>query len=151
MLAHPREELALVPKRLFHTFKHDHYALPLTTRTQVDPASGARRTELRPTKSLLGLARLADAYFFALVLFAAVGATRVFSRAARPGLVVPLGVLFFLAAHGIVFWGDVRFHAPFVPMLAILAAVAVDGRSRPWAIAGPRPGGQRAGGSGEPS
>jgi 4-amino-4-deoxy-L-arabinose transferase-like glycosyltransferase len=141
MLAHPREELALVPKRLFHTFKHDHYALPLTTRTEVDAATGARRTQLRSAKSLLGLARLADAYFFGLVLFAAVGATRVFSRAARPALAVPTSVLFFLVAHGIVFWGDVRFHAPFLPMLAVLAAVAVDGRVRPWAL-------QRGSGSG---
>jgi hypothetical protein len=85
-------------------------------------------------RSLLGLARFADAAFFALVLLAALGATRVFSRGARAGLVVPLCVLFFLAAHGVLFWGDVRFHAPFVPMLAILAAVAIDGRRRPWAI-----------------
>lgn len=133
-LAHPREELALVPKRLFHTLKHDHYALPLTTRTRVDPASGERRTELRPPKSLLGFARLADAYFLGLLLFAALGATRVFSRPARGALVVPFGVLFLLVAHGVVFWGDVRFHAPFVPLLAILAGVAVDGRRRPWAL-----------------
>jgi 4-amino-4-deoxy-L-arabinose transferase-like glycosyltransferase len=145
MLSHPREELRLVPRRLFHTFKHDHYALQLTTRTRVDPATGERRTQLRwglgpggtaltNPRSLLGLARFADAAFFALVLFAALGATRVFSRGARAGLVVPGSLLFFLAAHGVLFWGDVRFHAPFVPMLAILAAVAIDGRRRPWAI-----------------
>src|SRR5262245_52800957 len=158
MLSHPGEELALVPKRLFHTLKHDHYALPLTTRTRVDLASGARVTELRPRKSLLGLARLADLYFFGLLLLAAIGATRVFSRAARGALVVPLGVLFLLVAHGVVFWGDVRFHAPFVPLFAILAGVAVDGRRRPWAIAagdpaalpaGPAPA-QRGGGGGGP-
>jgi 4-amino-4-deoxy-L-arabinose transferase-like glycosyltransferase len=135
MLANPGEELALVPKRLFHTLKHDHYALPLTTRTRVDPATGERRTELRPPKSLLGLARLADVYFVGLLLLAAIGATRVFSRAARGAIVVPLGALFLLVAHGVVFWGDVRFHAPFVPLFAILAGVAVDGRRRPWAIA----------------
>jgi hypothetical protein len=97
-------------------------------------------------------------YFLGLLFLAAIGSTRVFSRAARGAIVVPLGALFLLIAHGLVFWGDVRFHAPFVPLFAILAGVAVDGRRRPWAIApgdpaapAPLPPGQRAGSAGAAS
>jgi 4-amino-4-deoxy-L-arabinose transferase-like glycosyltransferase len=134
LLTHPRHELSLVPKRIFHLFRHGHYALEHSTVLGVDKKTGRQRVRVRLPREYRRLARFTDVFFFLLLGFALLGTTRVFSRAARAGLIVPLTPLFFVMAHGILFWGDPRFHAGFVPMLAILAAVAVDGRRRPWTI-----------------
>jgi hypothetical protein len=137
MLTHPGRELALVPKRLYHLFRDDHFALRFSTVRYRGEESGAWHRRRRTRQEIEKAARLADLCFFGVLTLAVLGLTRVFTPAARRGLVVPLTPLFFVFAHGVVFWGDPRFHAPFVPMLAILAAVALDGRARPWPIQAP--------------
>jgi 4-amino-4-deoxy-L-arabinose transferase-like glycosyltransferase len=133
-LTHPRRELLLVPLRLYHLLRNDHHALRHATVRERDPETGELRSRIRRGQETARLAAFADAWFFGVLTLAALGATRAFSPAARAGLLVPATPLFFLAIHAIVFWGDPRFHAPFVPMLALLAALAVDGRRRPWAL-----------------
>ena len=47
--------------------------------------------------------------------------------AASPSaLVLPLTVAYVTVLHGVVFFGDPRYHAPLVPVFSILAAVGLD-------------------------
>jgi 4-amino-4-deoxy-L-arabinose transferase-like glycosyltransferase len=134
MLTHPRHELALIPKRLAHLFRHDHYAFRFSTVERSNPKTGARYYRLRPRHEQRKTRRLADGFFFCVLALAAAGLTRVSSRPMSAGLVVPLTPLFFAFAQGVLFWGDARFHAPFVPTLVLLAAVVPGRGLRPWRI-----------------
>jgi len=80
------------------------------------------------------LSGVANAYFSTLLLFALLGFTRTLAWDARTTAIVPLTFLYFNLLHGVVLFGHPRFHAVFLPLLAILAAVGIDGRRRPWRL-----------------
>lgn len=134
LLTHPRRELELIPKRLVALFYHDHYAYRFSTIERTKRGTAGRTYRLRPKRQQRVVREIADAYFFALLALAALGLTRVSSRAWSAGLVVPFTPLFFVLAHGLLFWGDPRFHAPFLPCLALLAAATLAGGRSPWRL-----------------
>jgi 4-amino-4-deoxy-L-arabinose transferase-like glycosyltransferase len=130
-ISHPVEELILAPQRLYHLFAGDDFSVRLSQRAFERPDGiWSQKVNMRFT----GLAMLANAYFAILTVFALLGFTRVWSRVSRHAVAIPLVVLVFVLMHTFVFLGGMRFHLPFVPLLAILAAVAVDGRRRPWPL-----------------
>jgi 4-amino-4-deoxy-L-arabinose transferase-like glycosyltransferase len=130
-ISHPVEELILAPQRLYHLFAGDDFSVRLSQRAFERPdGASPRRLEMQFT----GMAMLANAYFAILTVFALLGFTRVWSRGNRHAVAIPLAVLVFVLMHTFVFIGGMRFHSPFVPLLAILAAVGVDGRRRPWPL-----------------
>ncbi len=110
IVTHPRQELGLVPRRIYYLYAHDHYALL--------PGS------LSPRRHVL-LVRYADAYFFATVVLALVGLVAAFPLASPSALVLPLTIAYITFMHGVLFFGDPRYHAPLVPVFSILAAVGL--------------------------
>ncbi len=129
MLTHPKEELEQMPLRFYHLFRADHYALRNATVKEPDPILGGYGTKgvrLKRPDEYFELARFADHYFFALSGLAGLGLLLAFTPAWRRDHLVPLTLIFFVGMHTTLFWGDPRFHAPFVPMLCILAALTLE-------------------------
>lgn len=91
-------------------YAHDHYAL-------LPGSLSARRHVLA--------VRYADAYFFASVALALVGLVAAFPLASPSALVLPLAIAYVTLMHGVLFFGDPRYHAPLVPVFSILAAVGL--------------------------
>ena len=71
------------------------------------------------------LALLADVPFYAVLVLALAGARRAFSRRRPAALILPMSAIYITLLHGALFAGDPRFHAPLLPVLAILAASAL--------------------------
>jgi 4-amino-4-deoxy-L-arabinose transferase-like glycosyltransferase len=130
-ISHPVEELILAPQRLYHLFAGDDFAVGLSQRAFEQPDG---RLSRRLNMKFTGLSMLANVYFAILTVLALLGFTRVWSRASRHAVAVPFAVLVFVLMHTFVLIGGMRFHVPFVPLLAILAAVGLDGRRRPWPL-----------------
>jgi 4-amino-4-deoxy-L-arabinose transferase-like glycosyltransferase len=121
LLTHPRHELTLIPKRIYYLYEHDHYALI--------PATPPRRLRLGgepvgPNLDTL-FARVADVYYFAVVLLALVGVRRAARGADVSARVLLLAIAYFTLLHGVLFFGDARYHAPLVPVFCVLAALGV--------------------------
>lgn len=122
MFTHPVRELELIPRRLYHLYADDHAALNGYRAAFVGEAGARRESSWKRT-----WAALADAYFHALLAFAALGLVPALGPAARArAAILPISVLYFNAVHAVVIFGIPRFHASFLPLLAILAALGVD-------------------------
>lgn len=111
MLTHPLDELRLIPQRIAALYAHDHFAFFVLG--HMDPRSGARWT------------RVADAFFHAMLALACVGAWLSVAGSRSSFWVVPLAVAYFNVLHAFLLAGSARYHAPMVPLLAILAALAL--------------------------
>lgn len=127
---HPKHELSLVPRRLFHLFAHDHWALDQLRRKVPDPATGATRHEVVGAAWDHRFARVADVYFYALLTLALAGLVLSLTSWRPRRWLLPLAFAYFQVLHGVIFIGAARFHAPLVPILAVLASVAVAGVMR---------------------
>jgi 4-amino-4-deoxy-L-arabinose transferase-like glycosyltransferase len=119
LLTHPRHELTLIPKRIYYLYEHDHHALI--------PATPPRRLRLGgepvgPNLDTL-MAAVADLYYFAVVLFALVGLPRAARAADVSAWVLLLSIAYYTLLHGVLFFGDARYHAPLVPVFCVLAAL----------------------------
>ena len=125
MLTHPLRELSLVPKRLYHLYRDDHWAFLWLGKVHQDPVSSKRRREAMSARWEARWTAIADVYFFVILALSTLGFVMALAPSRRRGVVVPLSVAYFNIAHGIVFYGVPRFHAPFVPLLSILAALAI--------------------------
>lgn len=119
---YPRRELTLMPRRLYHLYKHDHAALPWMT---PKPEPGRKKPPIFGPRSDRALSLLADAAFFAVLALAVAGAWRSFARHRPAALVLPLSVAYVTLLHVVLFAGDPRFHAALLPAFSILAASAL--------------------------
>jgi hypothetical protein len=119
---HPLRELALIPRRIYHLYEHDHAALPWMT---PQPEPGRKKPPVFGPRLDRALSLLADGAFFAVLALALVGARRSFSRRRPAALVLPLSVAYITLLHGVLFAGDPRFHAALLPALSLLAASAL--------------------------
>jgi hypothetical protein len=121
---HPDREALQILRRLRLIFGNDNDGLYAVERGTNNPfLPGLLRTSLR---------RLADGWFFVLLVAAAVGlvrlsVTRGCRRPAGIFVVLPLATFTAIAA---LLWGTPRFHQPAIPFLAALAAIAVTGPQR---------------------
>jgi len=125
MLTHPLQELSLVPKRLYHLYRDDHWAFLWLGKVHRDPVSSKRRREAMSERWEARWTAIADVYFFAILALATLGFVMALAPSRRRGVVVPLSVAYFNVVHVILFCGAPRFHSPFVPLLSILAALAI--------------------------
>jgi 4-amino-4-deoxy-L-arabinose transferase-like glycosyltransferase len=141
ILAHPGRELALVPQRWRELFRHGHAGLDWSRPRR---APGTRAPEAgAPPRALLGeradvaVERVADLTFYALLLFAALGVPGALAQGSAAAKALPLAVAYLLFFHGVILYGEPRYHAPLLPVLAVLAArgLASLRRARPAPLA----------------
>jgi 4-amino-4-deoxy-L-arabinose transferase-like glycosyltransferase len=123
-LTHPWHELTLIPRRIGYLYEHDHQALVPTTPPRRLSVAGK---PMGPDLDALA-ARVADVYFFGVLLLALAGLPRVLRAADGTAWVLPLTVAYFMLLHGVLFFGEPRYHAPLVPIFSILAAGVVGRR-----------------------
>jgi 4-amino-4-deoxy-L-arabinose transferase-like glycosyltransferase len=115
-LSHPGQELALPPKKLFWLYSHDAEALLWNEGHGGQPfLSGAEEF------LLLGLS---NGYYYIVMGFFVLGAARWFSWR-EPGRVLLISLVAYWTLAHVVFFGDPRFHAPIMPIVALLAAVPI--------------------------
>jgi 4-amino-4-deoxy-L-arabinose transferase-like glycosyltransferase len=140
-LTHPLEELSLIPRRLYWLYAGDHSGLVYYEKAyRDDPKTGKKVPGTAHTRWYRTWAWVADSYFQVLLLLALAGFTRTLSPRARRTAIVPLTFLYFNFLHGVLFAGTPRFHAAFLPLVVILAAVGIEGRRRPWRLEDRTPG-----------
>jgi 4-amino-4-deoxy-L-arabinose transferase-like glycosyltransferase len=134
-LAHPGKELREIPRRLQRLYADDVASFGMARKRHVDP-SGAGRILRQTTAAAAFLHWLANAWFAVMLVLALAGFVRAWSPASGPAFVVPLTFLYFNLLFVVLFYGEPRYHAAMVPSMAVLAALAVDGRVRPWRLRG---------------
>jgi hypothetical protein len=120
MLTHPLEELRLWPERFRRLYRSGHW--PFFWLGEI-AERGKRRLMAEPWQSRLS--RIANVYFHGVVALAAVGFVLALLPGQRTGLAVPMLLLYFHLLYVVLFYGSPRLHAPFVPLLAILAALTL--------------------------
>jgi hypothetical protein len=116
---HPGRELSLIPRRLVNLYAHDHAALPWLT---PKPAPGRKKPPIFGPRRDRALAFAADWTFYALLLLALVAIPRTLDHKRPAAWILPGSLAYVTLLHGVLFAGDPRFHAPIVPLLALLAA-----------------------------
>jgi 4-amino-4-deoxy-L-arabinose transferase-like glycosyltransferase len=119
---HPGRELSLVPRRLVNLYAHDHAALPWLT---PKPAAGAKKPAIFGPSRDRALAFAADWSFFALFGLALLALPRTLIRQRPAAWILPGSLAYVTLLHGMLFAGDPRFHAPLMPLLALLAAASL--------------------------
>jgi 4-amino-4-deoxy-L-arabinose transferase-like glycosyltransferase len=122
--ADPLRQFRLVPQRTFWTFKDDHDALGAVQSYGDDPFIPYHRGEL--------LGQVADAYYYAVLVLALLGAPLLVRGGDRRRLLLLLCMVAVALAPW-PFFGDSRFHVPInvlTPVPAALAIVWVAGRFR---------------------
>jgi len=112
---HPAQELVLPFKKLFWLYYSDEEGL------KWNEGHGSQR--FLPGLIREGLLALSNVYYFAVLGLLALGVRRWFSLGDPRRLLLISLVAYWTLVH-IVFFGDPRFHAPIVPLLALLAALA---------------------------
>jgi 4-amino-4-deoxy-L-arabinose transferase-like glycosyltransferase len=121
-LANPGRELALVPHRFVKLYAHDHAALPWVT---PKPGPGRRKPAIFGARTDRALAAAADWSFYGLLALALVALPRTFARERPAAWILPGSLAYVTLLHGVLFAGDPRFHAPLLPLLAVLAAATL--------------------------
>jgi 4-amino-4-deoxy-L-arabinose transferase-like glycosyltransferase len=123
MVTHPAEEIAQVPRRLYRLNSGDDW--PLAWVGHRTPIEGTQRKTIDYLHPLIDpvLGKLADSYYFTFFWLGLAGLVLGFFRGDRRAWIIPLTVIYFHALHGFLFFGTERFHAPFVPELALGAGL----------------------------
>ena len=122
-LTHPRDELALIPKRLYYLYRQDTAGVDWT-QTNNPVLSEAAAGRLRV---------LSNVYYYVVAGIAVAGAPLWLRRLDASRLLVVLPVAYYSLLFGVAFIGNERYHVPILPFLALAAAasaVAVARRGR---------------------
>ena len=114
VVEHPIDELRLMFWRAYYTLQNDHDGL--------DAAESYHRNPFIPDRWRDVLATLADAFFFATLVLG-LRAIPAFWRGPRRRFF--LLAMASMAAAPLIFFGDVRFHVPVLPFLALGTAVTL--------------------------
>ena len=126
-VTHPLDEAVLVPKKLFLLYYNDEEGLRWNEGHGGQPFLGEQLRE--------ALLTLSNVYYFAVLGFLLLGLPLWFSLR-DPGRVLLLSLIAYWTLVHVAFFGDPRFHAPIMPMVALLAAlpwVALWSGRLPWA------------------
>lgn len=113
---HPLREVELAVRKVYGLYYSDHEALAW------NDGHGARF--LRPESVSLVLALLSDGWYW-LALLAAIAGIRVWCSTQQPVHLLLLSVVVYWTLVHVVFFGDPRFHAPILPIIALWAAAGV--------------------------
>jgi hypothetical protein len=116
MVRNPRREVELVGLRASHLFVGDHDGLWASESYGEDQFLGRRRV-------YPGLVRIADWYYYGVALLALVGLPGFLRR--EPRRLLLLLSMAGLLLTPLAFFGDMRFHVPAMPLVALVAAVPV--------------------------
>ncbi len=119
-LNHPRRELALFFSRIAFLYEHGHAGM-VWGRSRA-PGSSEFIPIFNPVWDRV-LRHVADGYFFAMLGLGLVGACWTAGRCHRSALLLPLSIAYITLLHSILFFGDVRFHFPLLPIFSILAVL----------------------------
>lgn len=125
-VTHPGQELALPFQKLFWLYYNDEEGL------RWNDGHGAQTfmsSDLREA-----LLALSNVYYFAMLGFVALGA-RLWLSKREPGRVLLISLVAYWTLVHMAFFADPRFHAPIMPVAALLAApalVALWSRRVPW-------------------
>jgi 4-amino-4-deoxy-L-arabinose transferase-like glycosyltransferase len=113
-LKHPLEEAMLVPRKLYYLYS-------------VDPGGRTWAQLVRWGVERQGpLEALGNAYYLGLLLLAAAGAVTLGKAWRSPGWALLGGtIVVWSTVYGFIYVGDGRYHAPLLPLFAILAAAGV--------------------------
>ncbi len=114
-LTHPAEEVILPFRKLFWLYYNDEEGL------KWNEGHGAQRflpDGFRPV-----LSALSNVYYFTVLALLALGVRRWFSLR-EPAKVLLLSLVLYWTLIHLAFFGDPRFHAPILPVMALLVAIA---------------------------
>jgi len=115
---HPLRELELSARKLYWLYYSDNEGLAWNDRMGTRPfLRDAARVRVR-------LAQLSDAWYWAVLLCAALG-VRAWLSVRQPVRLLLLSVVIYWTLVHIAFFGEPRFHAPIVPIFALWAAAGV--------------------------
>ena len=123
MATHPMEELAQIPKRVYRMHRSDDWPLMwIGWRTR---SEDGRRQSIEYVNAHIDpwLPQIANVYYFVALGLGLSGLVLGFSRVYRRSWIIPLSVIYFHVLHGVIFFGTERFHAPFLPELALGAGL----------------------------
>jgi 4-amino-4-deoxy-L-arabinose transferase-like glycosyltransferase len=114
-LTHPAQEVLLPFKKLFWLYYNDEEGL------KWNEGHGAQ--EFLPSALRQMFYSVSNVYYFAVLALAALGLPRglLFTK---PGPALLLSLFVYWTAIHLIFFGDVRFHAPIMPVVALMAAMA---------------------------
>lgn len=112
---HPAQELVLPFKKLFWLYYNDEEGL------KWNEGHGGQQFLPRPVRE--GLLALSNVYYFTVLGLLALGFGRWFSLR-EPGRLLLVTIAAYWTLVHVVFFGDPRFHAPIMPIAALLAALA---------------------------
>ncbi|HEX6311692.1 MAG TPA: glycosyltransferase family 39 protein [Acidimicrobiia bacterium] len=132
LVEHPIDEVRLIFWRAFWTLQHDHDGL--------DAAESYRATPFVPDRWRAVLETTADGYFFATLVLGLLAVGAFWREPRRRFFLLAMASM---AAQPLVFFGDVRFHVPVLPFLALGTAVTLV-RLHDARPARPRPVGESA-------
>lgn len=125
---HPRQEVLLPFQKLFWLFYNDEEGL------KWNDGHGAQ--SFMSSSLRQGLIALSNIYYFAMLAMVALG-VRLWYSTKDAGKVLLMAMVVYGTAVHLVFFGDPRFHAPIMPIAALLAAPALvslwSGRE-PWGL-----------------
>jgi 4-amino-4-deoxy-L-arabinose transferase-like glycosyltransferase len=124
-LTHPMHELSLVPRRIYYLHANDSWAMQWLGRWSRPFSGRPKLLRVLDPRIDAALPVIANAYYWTMLAISLAGFVLALSPARRSGLIVPTTVLYFHALHGLLFFGIPRYHLPFLPELAILAALAL--------------------------
>ncbi len=126
-VTHPADEFVLTFKKLFWLYQNDEEGLKWNEGHGGQPFLGDNLRE--------GLRSLSNVYYFAVLGFLALGVPLWFSLR-DPGRLLLISLIAYWTLVHLAFFGDPRFHAPIMPLVALLAAlpwVALWSGRLPWA------------------
>ena len=114
VVEHPLDELRLIFWRAYYTLQNDHDGL--------DASESYHRNQFIPERWRSLLATLADAYFFGTLVLALLAITAFWRDPRRRFFLLAMASM---AIQPLIFFGDVRFHVPVLPFLALGTAVTL--------------------------
>jgi 4-amino-4-deoxy-L-arabinose transferase-like glycosyltransferase len=128
-VTHPAQEFVLPFKKFFWLYYNDREGL------RWNEEHGEQNFLPGPLRE--GLIALSNVYYFALAGVVVLGARRWFS-ARDPGRLLLISLVVYWTGIHLVFFGNPRFHAPIMPVVALLGALALLPQPRPESAATPR-------------
>ena len=114
VVEHPLDEVRLTFWRAYYTLYNDHDGL--------DAAESYHRNQFIPDRWRGVLATLADAFFFATLVLGLLAIPAFWRDPRRRFFLLAMASM---AAAPLIFFGDVRFHVPVLPFLALGTAVTL--------------------------
>lgn len=123
VVKHPWRDVALTPATIGYLFEHDHWAFAFAKSYVVTESGGEQILFSRERDRLWE--RVADAYFFGVLVLAVLALPRMLLDRDGIGWIVALTLAYFLFVHGFLCFGEARYHAPLTPVFSVMAAATL--------------------------